>query len=105
MGAGRPDDAVRRRRQWLVVSYDVEDDRRRDRVMKAIAGHGERAQYSVFECEVRPAEVDALEARLRELIDPRVDDVRLYLLCKHCLGKVRLLGKAERYRRRSFVIV
>lgn len=95
----------RRRRQWVAISYDVTDDRRRSRVMKAIAGYGERVQYSVFECEMRPDEVDTLRQRLASVIDPKQDDVRFYLLCESCLGKVKLLGKAKRYERQSHRVV
>lgn len=95
----------RRRRQWLVVAYDIEDDRRRRRVMKALEGYGVRAQYSVFECEVQPEVVEKLRAQLKTLIDEKADDVRFYLLCESCLGKVRTLGKARRYARRSFEVV
>jgi len=97
--------APRNRQQWVVVSYDIHDDKRRTKVMKTLAGYGERVQYSVFECELRPADLDRLKERLRDLIDERQDDVRFYPLCESCLRKTTMLGKAELQRQEPYVIV
>jgi CRISPR-associated protein Cas2 len=114
VGGNRPDSgtaeeivgpAPRNRRQWIVVTYDIPDDKRRLKVMKALAGFGQWAQYSVFECDVRPADVDRIEQRLRQLMQRELDDIRLYPLCENCLAKVRLLGKAQLHRHRPFDVV
>ena len=97
--------APRNRRQWLVVSYDIVDDRRRTKVMKTLYGYGRRVQYSVFECEVRPAQVRELQQRLRKIIREEQDSVRLYLLCEECLGKVVKLGVGEIHRVEPMVLV
>ncbi|MEN3951872.1 CRISPR-associated endonuclease Cas2 [Iodidimonas sp. SYSU 1G8] len=39
-----------------------------------------KAQFSVFECEVDPAQWAALLASLMALIDPEVDSLRFYHL-------------------------
>jgi len=97
--------APRNRRQWLLVSYDIADDRRRHKVMKTLYGYGKRVQYSVFECEVRPAQVRELQQRLRKMIREEQDSVRFYMLCEECLGKVVTLGLGEIYRIEPIVIV
>lgn len=97
--------ALRNRLQWLVVSYDITDDKRRTKVMKTLNGYGQRIQYSVFECEVRPAQVRELQQRIRSLIRPEEDSVRFYLLCEMCLSKVLTLGVTELYRRLDVVLV
>ena len=38
---------------YVVVSYDITNDRRRLKVMKTLEGFGERVQYSVFECRLK----------------------------------------------------
>jgi CRISPR-associated protein Cas2 len=101
--AGAP--APRNRRHWVVVSYDVTNDRRRYKVMKTLEGFGHRVQYSVFECELRPADLEKLKARLKRLIQPQEDDIRFYDLCENCQGKMTMLGKAEAYRQAAAVIV
>jgi CRISPR-associated protein Cas2 len=97
--------ALRHRRQWVVVSYDIVDDRRRNKVMKTLEGYGKRVQYSVFECELRPADLAKLKERLKKLILPEGDDVRFYGLCENCQGKVTMLGKAKVYRAEPYVVV
>ena len=92
------------RRQWMVVSYDITDDRRRSKVMKTLEGYGSRVQYSVFECDLRPADLDELVARVRQLIRREEDDVRFYPLCDSCVRKVAMLGKAKAHRHVNFII-
>lgn len=96
---------VQKRRQWVVVSYDIVDDKRRTKVMKTLAGYGRRVQYSVFECEVRPADLARLQERLRQLIHEEQDDVRFYPLCDRCLERVTTLGKAQLCRHAPYRVV
>lgn len=69
----------------MLVSYDVRtedgDGRRRlRRIAKACQDYGQRVQFSVFECEVTPAQWTALRARLLELMEPTQDSLRFYHL-------------------------
>lgn len=97
--------AARNRRQWTVVTYDIPDDKRRTKIMKTLAGYGQRVQYSVFECELRPADLEKLKTALRNLIVEAEDDIRFYPLCDTCVKKITALGKAQIHRHMSFVIV
>jgi CRISPR-associated protein Cas2 len=69
----------------VLVTYDVETTssegrRRLRRVAKACQDFGVRVQYSVFECEVDPAQWALLRARLLELMSPARDSLRFYIL-------------------------
>ena len=64
-------------RNRYVVSYDIVDDRRRDRVFKLLRGWGDHLQYSVFQCDVSPRERHELIAQLVELIHLTEDKVLL----------------------------
>lgn len=97
--------AQRNRRNYVVVAYDIPDDRRRHKVMKTLEGYGTRAQYSVFECELRPKQLEELKVRLRRLVDKEADDLRFYPLCDACLRKVTPLGKSKVMRRQPYVVV
>jgi CRISPR-associated protein Cas2 len=68
----------------IAVAYDVEDDRQRDRLHKALKDFGTPVQKSVFECELTQAQIDAMETEIRRLVDERADKVRIYLLCERC---------------------
>jgi CRISPR-associated protein Cas2 len=49
-------------------------------------------QYSVFECELDPAQWTALRARLIEVIDPRTDSLRFYMLGGEWRRRVEHVG-------------
>lgn len=97
--------AQRNRRAWVVVSYDIPDDRRRTKVMNLLYGYGTRVQYSVFECELRPADLEELKQRMRRLMRKEEDDVRFYPLCQNCLEKATMMGRARLHRNEAFVVV
>ena len=77
---------------FLVVAYDIADDRRRVRVMKLLKGYGEHIQESVFECDLDAARTRRLVRALRALIDPQADNVRLYALCRQDVARIGQLG-------------
>jgi CRISPR-associated protein Cas2 len=69
----------------MLITYDVNTEtaggkRRLRRVARACLDFGQRVQYSVFECELSPAQWTALRARLAAEIDPRCDSLRFYRL-------------------------
>jgi CRISPR-associated protein Cas2 len=80
---------------FVVVSYDIPNDKRRLKVMKALEGAGEHVQYSVFECRLKRQDVAQLRKRLKGLIEEKEDDVRMYLLCEQCVPRIIPLGKAQ----------
>ena len=42
-------------RNVYLVTYDIRDDRRLRAVFKVMSGFGQHVQYSVFRCELSPA--------------------------------------------------
>jgi CRISPR-associated protein Cas2 len=69
----------------IVVTYDVntmtkEGRGRLRRVAKLCEGHGQRVQFSVFECTVNEVVMESLRARLRKAMDENEDSLRIYRL-------------------------
>ena len=69
----------------MLMTYDVNTSdpagrRRLRRVARACLDRGQRVQYSVFECELDPAQWVLLRARLLDEIDPETDRLRFYRL-------------------------
>jgi len=62
-------------RRHYLITYDVSDDKRRTRLFKLLEGEGDHAQYSVFFCDLTPAELASTRARITELIHDREDQV------------------------------
>jgi CRISPR-associated protein Cas2 len=89
-----------------VVAYDMADDRRRDDVATLLSGYGPRVQLSVFECEFRTRrEAAAVQAKLRQLIDPIEDQVRLYPLAVRATRQVSVIGAPVIEERQDFWII
>ncbi|MCL5099109.1 MAG: CRISPR-associated endonuclease Cas2 [Candidatus Omnitrophica bacterium] len=62
-------------RTTYLVCYDITDDKRLRRVFKTCKNHGDHLQYSVFECNLNPAEKVELERALTETIKHDEDQV------------------------------
>lgn len=62
------------RRRYL-YSYDITDDKIRDRVYKTLLDYGDHAQYSVFFCELNRTDLLELNAALEEHINQKKDQV------------------------------
>jgi CRISPR-associated protein Cas2 len=66
---------------FVLVCYDVADDKRRRRIAEVLEGYGQRVQRSVFECHLRPARLASLQRRVARLLDTDEDRVGYYTLC------------------------
>lgn len=90
---------------FVVISYDIQDDKRRGRIFKALKNFGQWMQYSVFECELEKLQFLKLKDRLDHLIEADKDDsVRFYFLCESCKRQVERVG-GKKLREEGAVIV
>ena len=80
----------------VVISYDIEDDKRRSRVHRILKNFGQWVQYSVFECRLTRAQYLQMRHRLDEVIaKSQGDSLRLYFLCDECEKKIERIGGTE----------
>jgi CRISPR-associated protein Cas2 len=77
---------------FVVVSYDIPNDKRRTKVMKLLKNYGNHVQYSVFECDVKREVFLVLRARLGKLLAPKEDNVRFYFLDADAVAKIECVG-------------
>jgi CRISPR-associated protein Cas2 len=78
---------------YLVVSYDIESDKRRSRIHRTLKNFGQWVQYSVFECDLTRAQYLVLRHRLdNHLKKTDGDNMRFYFLCEDCQTKVERIG-------------
>ncbi len=77
---------------YIVVSYDIPEDKRRTKIHKILKSYGQWVQMSVFECHLTDTQYAKLRSRLSKLIQPNQDSVRFYFLCGCCQGKIERLG-------------
>ncbi len=81
----------------MLITYDVSvktaaGRRRLRQISKLCLDHGLRVQYSVFECEITPAQWVAFKESLLRTFSPDVDSLRFYHLGSKWHGKVEHHG-------------
>lgn len=84
-------------RRHYLVSYDVSDDKRREKIFETLKDHGDHAQYSVFFCELNRRELSNLRSQLRGHLHSREDQVLLVdlgLVSNPLEAGMEVLGKA-----------
>ena len=62
-------------RTTYLVCYDVANDKRLKRTFKTCRNFGDHLQFSVFECDLSPAEKIELETQLSQVIKQDEDQV------------------------------
>lgn len=80
-------------KQFIVVAYDISDDRRRQKVVKILVNYGVRSNYSVFECVLTETQVNTMKNRLEKIVKSKSDCVLYYYLCKSCVVKRESVGR------------
>lgn len=86
----------------ILITYDVSTEtragrRRLRRVARLCQDYGQRVQYSVFECQIDPAQWATLRSRLIDEINESTDSLRFYRLGANWRGKIEQVGAKPAY--------
>ena len=81
-------------KQFILVSYDIPKNKRRLKIMKTLEGFGSRVQFSVFECQLKPAQLIELRKRLYRLAK-KEDSIRFYYLSADDVKRIEIFGSGE----------
>jgi CRISPR-associated protein Cas2 len=81
----------------VLITYDVETtskegQKRLRKVAKICKNHGQRVQYSTFECVLEPAIFASLKFQLESVIDKKKDSLRFYKMGSTWSSKVEHIG-------------
>lgn len=91
---------------FYIVSYDIVDDKIRDRVSKVLKGYGIRVQKSVFECpNLTEKQFIKLKDQLERLIRAHEDSIRYYRQCASCIENFEISGIGEYPEVKHFKVV
>ena len=90
---------------YILISYDISDDKRRSKVAKLLEDYGIRVQYSAFECLLDEGALLSLRRQLQEVIDYQGDSIRFYRLCKRCRSAIDILGLGIIHSKEDFYII
>lgn len=75
-----------------VIAYDVVDDAKRQRLAELLKSYGQRVEKSVFECKLTKKELEEVQKRLVQFVDPSEDRCHIYPLCADCASRRIGLG-------------
>jgi CRISPR-associated protein Cas2 len=88
---------------WM-IAYDISNDKIRKMVHDSLLNHGQRVQFSVFECRLNPKQQQSLREKLAQLIEKQ-DSVRWYPLCNWCEADIHWQGEGKSIDRNEFYII
>ena len=77
---------------FVIVSYDITEDKRRTKIHDILKSYGQWMQYSLFECDLTKTQYAKLRSRLHKIIDSETDSIRFYFLCGCCQNKIERIG-------------
>ena len=80
---------------YLVVAYDIKDDKRRRKLYQALKGFGTPTQFSLFECNLSLSQKKQLEKLLIRYIKEE-DRVSMYTLCAGCARRIEWFSTIPR---------
>jgi CRISPR-associated protein Cas2 len=80
-------------KMYTVIAFDVSDDRRRYRVVKALKALAVRVQRSVFDATLDEATLLRLRSDVERHLDTETDCVLYLRLCRACAGKKVVVGE------------
>ena len=90
---------------YYIITYDIRDDRRRNKIFKLLKGYATPVQFSVFEGYVRREDVVMLQHQVRKLMHGCDDSVCFYRQCGRCMEQIERLGvKAEVFGKEDIII-
>lgn len=74
-----------------MVTYDIADDRRRERIVKVLEAIGHRVNFSVFECFLTDVQYKTMCERLTKNAVGKNDHVNIYPICTECYARIKYI--------------
>lgn len=88
-----------------LITYDIENNKRRKKVSDELEAYGYRVNYSVFECELNQTKFKKLKIKLEELVNKKTDSLRFYHICENCVPKsFELCNKDDTFETKEYFL-
>ena len=94
-----------KRKHFYVVTYDIGDDKRRNKVVKLLEGIGTRMNFSVFECMLTDIQYRNMCNSLAKIIIKREDWVNIYPLCTECYARITYIPDIKKKEPVKIVVI
>jgi CRISPR-associated protein Cas2 len=82
-----------RRPTEYLISYDITEPKRLNRVAKLLSSYGDRLQKSVFQARLTEKQIGDVWKLLKAEIDEETDRVMVIPLCSRCLNQIQFCGE------------
>ncbi len=89
----------------FLITYDIPDTKRRNKIAKILLDFGDRIQYSVFEADLSEDLYEKMKRRLNVQLLEDKDNLIIYRLCKDCKSKIEQLGSGQVLEDKDFYII
>ncbi len=78
------------KKQFVLIVYDISNDKRRTKLHNLLLDYGTPVQYSVFECILEAKNLSKLKVAAGRITHrgKRKDNVRYYFLCADCVNRI-----------------
>ena len=78
---------------FVIVSYDIVDDSKRNKIADILLDYGKRVQKSVFECDLNEKNLKQMIKEILMCVNLEKDSLRVYYLCSDCYEKIEYYGR------------
>lgn len=92
-------------KSFLVVIYDISNNKRRTRLHKTLKNYGTPVQYSAFECILTKSEIQKMKKEIGKILRPKSDHLRYYFVCAACKQKIEIVGRVEVVEEQEVIVV
>jgi len=89
---------------FIIVSYDIIDDKKRDKICNILKDYCKRLQYSVFECDLTEKLFEQMIKKLKTHINEGEDSLIIIHLCEACKKKIMFIGVRKSLKEDDFLI-
>ncbi|MDZ4711304.1 MAG: CRISPR-associated endonuclease Cas2 [bacterium] len=88
-----------------IISYDISNDKKREKIAKILLNHGVRMQLSYFECELTYKQLVEVSYKISKLINQGCDSIIYCPVCKRCYKDKKSYGVEYTIRELKSVII
>jgi len=79
----------------FLITYDISDNARRNKLIRVLNEYGRRVQYSCFEVSVRSSELPRLKRKIAQIIEKEEDSVFIFPISGFSRPLIIKLGAYE----------
>lgn len=90
---------------FIIVSYDITDDRLRNKLYETLKDYGNSVQYSIFECNLNKNQFFDMKKKTDEFIKSKKDSIRYYIISNPEKIKIFITGNNKNISESSVYII